>query len=127
MVADGWAGANDSLPSPYTHKHTKIASLTRVFTLFISSVTDGPTDQETDKASYKVACTQLKMLIINGTMNPNDGNLGIRILILSLLVSTFDKKETNEVESGIKFLITLNWTNVHSQGHLRSSVIENGR
>ena len=46
-VADGWAGA-------------EIA----VFPLFNSSVTDGPTDRRTDKASYRVACPQLK---IDGT------------------------------------------------------------
>ena len=46
-VADGWAGAE-----------------MRVFPLFNSSVTDQPTnrptDQRTDKASYRVACPQLK-------------------------------------------------------------------
>ena len=42
-VADGWAGAE-----------------IRVFPLFNSSVTDQPTDRRTDKASYRVACPQLK-------------------------------------------------------------------
>ena len=46
-VADGWAGAE-----------------MRVFPLFNSSVTDQPTDRptnrRTDKASYRVACPQLK-------------------------------------------------------------------
>ena len=43
-VADGWAGAE-----------------MRVFTLFHScSPTDQPTDGRTDKASYRVACPQLK-------------------------------------------------------------------
>ena len=43
-VADGWAGAE-----------------TLVFPLFDScSPTDGRTDGRTDKASYKVACPQLK-------------------------------------------------------------------
>ena len=54
-VVDGWAGAE-----------------MRVFPLFNSSVTDRPTDQptdrptdqatdgRTDKASYRVACPQLK-------------------------------------------------------------------
>ena len=44
-VADGWAGAE-----------------MRVFTLFDScSPTDGRTDGRTDKASYRVACPQLKI------------------------------------------------------------------
>merc|ERR1712074_173608 len=46
-VADGWAGAE-----------------MRVFPLFNSSVTDRPTNQPTDgwtdKASFRVACPQLK-------------------------------------------------------------------
>ena len=46
-VADGWAGAE-----------------MRVFALSNSIITDrrtdGPTDQRTDKASYRVACPQLK-------------------------------------------------------------------
>ena len=46
-VADGWAGAE-----------------MRVFSLFDSMVTDGPTNGRTngrtDKASYRVACPQLK-------------------------------------------------------------------
>ena len=47
-VADGWAGAE-----------------MRVFTLFDSCSrtnggTDGPTEQQTDKGSYRVACPQLK-------------------------------------------------------------------
>ena len=46
-VADGWAGAE-----------------MRVFPLFDSIITDGPTDgrtdRRTDKASYRVACPQLK-------------------------------------------------------------------
>ena len=42
-VADRWAGAE-----------------VRVFPLFNSSVTDGRTDGRTDKASYRVACPQLK-------------------------------------------------------------------
>ena len=49
-VADGWAGAE-----------------MRVFTLFDSIVMDGPTDQRTDgrtdKASYRVACPQLKRFL----------------------------------------------------------------
>ena len=47
-VADGWAGAE-----------------MRFFSIFDSMVTDGPTegwtDGRTDKASYRVACPQLKM------------------------------------------------------------------
>ena len=42
-VADGWAGAELS-----------------VFPLFNSMVTDGRTDGRTDKASYRVACPELK-------------------------------------------------------------------
>ena len=42
-VADGWAGAE-----------------MRVFPLFDSMVTDRPTNGRTDKASYRVACPQLK-------------------------------------------------------------------
>ena len=42
-VADGWAGAE-----------------MRVFTFSNSIIADGPTDPQTDKASYRVACPQLK-------------------------------------------------------------------
>ena len=42
-VACGWAGAE-----------------MRVFPLFNSCGTDQPTDQRTDKGSYRVACPQLK-------------------------------------------------------------------
>ena len=43
-VADWWAGA-----------------VMRVFTLSNSITTDQQTDQRTDKASYRVACPQLKI------------------------------------------------------------------
>ena len=47
-VADGWAGAE-----------------MRVFTLFDScSPTDRPTNRQTDKGSYRVACPQLKMAMV---------------------------------------------------------------
>ena len=47
-VADRWAGA-----------------VMRVFTLFDScSRTDGPTDQRTDKGSYKLACPALKKNVL---------------------------------------------------------------
>ena len=42
-VADGWAGAEMC-----------------VFTLFQLDHNDGPTDRQMDKASYRVACPQLK-------------------------------------------------------------------
>ena len=45
-VADGWAGAK-----------------MRVFPLFDSiTMTDGPTDRRTDKASYRVASPRLKII-----------------------------------------------------------------
>ena len=57
---------------PLTDKHTQKVSKTLVFPLFDSIITNGPTDQRingstdqrtngpTDKASYRVACPQLK-------------------------------------------------------------------
>merc|ERR1712042_184451 len=64
IVADGWAGASNPHPNPnshpHTHKRTQKVSKTLVFPLFDSISTDGPTDQRTDKASYRVACPQLK-------------------------------------------------------------------
>ena len=52
QVADGWAGAE--MP---------------VFPLFNSMIPDGPTDGRTDKASYRVACPQLKTRL-SVTRNP---------------------------------------------------------
>ena len=61
--ADGWAGASNLNPhhkSP-THMHKK--HLKRSFPHFSTRVhgpTDQPTNQRTDKASYRVACPQLQ-------------------------------------------------------------------
>ena len=71
IVADGWAGAANLQPHPRPHPtpfptqtHTRRASKTLVFPLFDSIITDRrtdePMDQRTDKASYRVACPQLK-------------------------------------------------------------------
>ena len=65
IVADGWAGASKPHPHPNphspTHKHTQKVSKTLVFPLFDSiTMTDGRTNGRTDKASYRVACPQLK-------------------------------------------------------------------
>ena len=71
IVVDGWAGAYNLHPySPPSHarSHTQTIMTTsskmRVFTLFESITTDqrnnGPMDQRMDKASYRVACLQLK-------------------------------------------------------------------
>ena len=56
-VADGWAGAE-----------------MRVFPLFDSMVTDGRTDGRTDKASYRVACPQLKKIIHTSLISANIGH-----------------------------------------------------
>ena len=71
-VADGWAGAE-----------------MRVFTLSNSIITDGPTDQRTngrtdqrtDKASYRVACPQLKSKLQQGQSMINE----VKKAIYSLL------------------------------------------
>ena len=54
VVADGWAGAYNPHPHPHppqTHSQTQDnstkASKTRVFALFNSIITDGPTDRRT--------------------------------------------------------------------------------
>ena len=68
IVADGWAGASNPHPHPTPHQtpllsqtHLQKASRTLVFPLFDSiTSTDGPRDGRTDKASYRVACPQLK-------------------------------------------------------------------
>ena len=54
IVADGWAVVSNPHPHPLHKKH-----LTLVFALF-DSWTDGWMDGRTDKASYRVACPQLK-------------------------------------------------------------------
>ena len=69
IIADGWAGASNPhqnpIPHPPTHKHTQKVSKTLVFPLFNSMTPDrrmdGPMDRQTDKASYRVACPQLKI------------------------------------------------------------------
>ena len=67
IVADGWAGAYNPHPHPrppHTHSDTQTittaGSKRRIYALFNSITTDGPTDRRTDKASYRVACPQLK-------------------------------------------------------------------
>ena len=65
IVADAWAGASDPHPHPNpfpTLKHTQKVSKTLVFLLFNSMTTDQRTDGRTDKASYRVACPQLKIV-----------------------------------------------------------------
>ena len=76
IVADGWAGASNPqlhpMPPPPTYI-PKIAPKTLVFHFSTRALrtdgrtdgrtdrrTDGPTDGRTDKASYRVACPQLK-------------------------------------------------------------------
>ena len=69
IVADGWAGASNPHPQsnpPPTLKPAQKVSKTFVFPLFdlitTDGRTDGPTDGRTDKASYRVACPQLKIV-----------------------------------------------------------------
>ena len=66
IVADGWAGASN--PNPHhkspTHMHKK--HLKRSFPHFSTRAygpTDRPTNGRTDKASYRVACPQLKRIL----------------------------------------------------------------
>ena len=52
IIADGWAGAsNPRTFHPYTHAH---------FPLFDIIILVRRTDRRTDKASYRVACPDLK-------------------------------------------------------------------
>ena len=44
---------------PFRHRHTHKKPPKRLFS-HISTRADGPTDRRTDKASYRVACPQLK-------------------------------------------------------------------
>ena len=65
IIADGWAGASNPqlhrMPPPPTYI-TKIAPKTLVFHFSTCALrTDGRTDGPTDKASYRVACPQLKI------------------------------------------------------------------
>ena len=61
IVADRWAGSSNPHPHPnyHTHKQTQKVSKALVLPVF-DSIT---TDQRTDKASFRVACPQLKMAI----------------------------------------------------------------
>ena len=66
IVADGWAGASNPhphlMPPPSTPKPKK-ASKTLVFQFSTRGLwTNGRTDGRTDKASYRVACPQLKRI-----------------------------------------------------------------
>ena len=70
IVADGWAGASNPHPYPIplpTLTHTKSIKNARFPTFQLDDPgrtdgrTDGPTDRRTDKASYRVACPQLKI------------------------------------------------------------------
>ena len=70
IVADGWAGASNPHPhpNPYsTRKHTQKVPKT----LPMDGPTDGPTDGRTDKASYRVACPQLKIVLIEKVIQTN--------------------------------------------------------
>ena len=65
IVADGWAGASKPHPhpkAPPTLKHTQKVSKMLVFNsiTMTDQRTDRRTDRRTDKASYRVACPQLK-------------------------------------------------------------------
>ena len=76
IVADGCTGASNpqSHPIPATHLHTHTHNnsvMNARFRIFNPSVTDqgtdgrtdGQTDGQMDKASYRVACPQLKSVI----------------------------------------------------------------
>ena len=71
IVADGWAGAANAHPHPMphptpfpTHTQTRKASKTLIFPLFDSCPrADQRTDRRMDKASYRVACPQLRKQI----------------------------------------------------------------
>ena len=78
-----------STQRPPILKHTQKVLKTLVFPLFNSiTMTDGPTDQwtngRTDKASYSVACPQLK------------GEISIMTLLLSWICERFKKKCNSE-------------------------------
>ena len=78
IVADGWAGASNLQPYPNhtpnpppTHSYTNNSYCSIINTRFsffnlsvTTSVTDEPTDQQTVKASYRVACPQLEIKMI---------------------------------------------------------------
>ena len=56
---------------PFQHRHIHQMHLKRLFLRFLTRVhgrTDGPTDGRTDKASYGVACPQLKKLCCADTL-----------------------------------------------------------
>ena len=66
IVADGWAGVSNphSLSKPpYQHSYPNNIE-NAGYSHFSTSVlwTIGPMDQRTDKASYRVACPQLKRM-----------------------------------------------------------------
>ena len=80
IVADRWAGAANPHPHPMplptplpTQTHTQIASKTLVFPLldlcsWMDQRTDRQTNGRTDKASYRVACPQLKIMIYDSSV-----------------------------------------------------------
>ena len=92
IVAGGWAGA--SYPHPHSNlssnlKHTQSIKNARFPTIPLDD--HGPTDRRTDKASYRVACPQLKMII-----NLNDVVLTGNVLLLNLVDVTY-----NVIRSGL--------------------------
>ena len=64
IVADGWAGVSKPHPhpKPYSiHKHIKRIQNAHFSTFRLNQhgLTDGPTDRQIDKVSYRIACPQL--------------------------------------------------------------------
>ena len=62
IIADGWAGASNPHPHPNTQTYTKSIANARFPTFQLDH--HGPTDglmQWINKASYTVACPQLKI------------------------------------------------------------------
>ena len=107
IVADGWAGASNPHPHPnlpQTLKHTQKVSKTLVFPRFNSMTldgrTNGPTDGRTDKASYRVACPQLKSDCLWLEKPPKSNRLTLFISLWQIpshpfFLSRRDKKKIN--------------------------------
>ena len=151
IVADGWAGAsnppphpNDTPNPPSTHSHINNTHCSIVITPFSrfqlerDGRTNGPTDQRTDKASYRVACPQLKSIfsrLVDRSIRPSVGNQNKMLAFFSiLLLPTHITAPAHPYycpcppvsESALLYLSSI-FTRVSGLGQIQITVVSNTR